>query len=427
MITDENFRLYNCKDAYATILIAEKLKQELQEEKLDIFYNRLVQPLARVILGLNQRGLPINEPTRLEAIQDLTGQITNLELQVNHMAGEKLNINGKRLKELVYYDLKLRKLSRKGLTTDKEALIKLSETYPEYRFFFQTILKARKLQKLKSTFLEGLNPDEFGRVHPSYRIGPATGRLACKKPNFQNIPAGICRQIFQASPGNLFVYADYSQVEIRVLGVIAGANSILDIFDAGWDIHDANAREMFALAPSDIVTTKQRTVAKIFFFGHIAYGGTLEGIKSRETAILGDVPIERLREMGDRFFAKHPKVFEYRRAVENTLKTTKRLVNAFGRPRIYFGNLTEDIRSGYNFGVQSSAADLLSLGLILLDKTFPKRLVLQVHDSIMLEVPEAEAEKVLQGIKEILERPIPELANYKFPAKYKIAKSWGEC
>lgn len=440
MSLSSQFKLYNLKDAHATIWSAIEMEREIEEKGLAPIFETITMPLMKVIVGMNSRGLMVDEEARQEAIKATESQIRELSNNLFEMTGEEslggktglFSADGDAFRIFIYDILRLKPPAKSGRTkkglgkTGKEILKKLGTAYPNLSLFFNSVLELKGLQKRKSTFLKGMVPWIDGRVKPSYRIGPVTGRLGCKKPNFQNIPVGPGRDMFVAPPGKVLIYGDYSQVEIRILGLIANDQLILDDFKAGKDFHDTNARMMFEIPPEGTVSYKQRYFAKTFFFGHISYGGSIEGVKGRGSELLSDIPTERMVKMGERFFAGHPAIQAYRTDTEVQMAKSRTLVNAFGRPRIFFGPLKEVIRAGYNYRIQGGAADLKNTTLILLDKMFSNTLVLEVHDSIMLEVDEDKGEDVLREMKACMERPMREFGGYSFPAEVGIYRSWGE-
>lgn len=423
------FREYCCKDSnVCRLAIYEELK-ELEEFGLRSFYDEIVQPLAKVIVGMNLRGLPTSEKALDEATTSLNKEIEEQQRDLDGLIGRPINVNGDALGEFLEDDLGLKKLERtkktKKVTLKEDALKKLGGLYPELMPLFDLVLTVRSKKKLVNTFLsrEGLGDD--WRMYPNFKIGPVTGRLACKKPNFQNYPEGVSRKIFRVGPGFKFVYGDYSQVEIRILAILANDVPLLLAFANGLDIHDTNARDIFGLALDQIVGSRQRYFAKTFLYG-LNYGGTIETIRGRGSEVFHDIPIEIMDNAAKRYFDAHPAILEFRKGIEVKLKASRKLVNAFGRPRVFFGPAKDIIRAGYNYKMQAGAADLMNTSLILVDKEFPGSLVLQVHDSLMLEVPESEAEEVAKGLKGILERPVKEFGDYSFPSKVIVGDSWGD-
>ena len=423
----DQFKVYNCKDSFATLLASQTLKEDLQELKLMQFYNEIVQPLADLIIKINLRGLYVNIEAQNAAILSLEEEISQLQSELNEIAGREINVGGDSLKSWLFEDIgiKIPKKTKTGKAkVDEDTLRSLK--YPELTEVVQLILDIRSKKKLKKTFLEGLTPDiETGRTYSNYRIGPATGRLACKKPNFQNIPEGVARSVFCSPPGSKFIYADFSQLELRILALLAHDVPLLEIFKEGKDVHDANARDLFSKKPLEEVSSRERYFAKTFIYG-LNYGGSIETIRGRGSEVFHDISEKLMHEAAARYFAAHPAIATFRSWIQNELKTKKRLVNAFGRPRVFFSPPTEALRQGYNFPMQSGAADIVNVKMLQIEKEIPGALRLQVHDSIILEVPEQEVAEGVRIVQEILEERVKEFGGYSFPAKVLIGNNWGE-
>lgn len=419
------FKEYNCKDAFATYHASLSLQTDLKASNLAELYAQIVHPLADLICKINLRGLYVNVEAQNQAILSLEKEITQLQSDLNEIAGKEINVGGDSLKSWLFEDIgiKCTKKTKTGKAkVDEDALRSLK--YPELAEVVELILGIRSKKKLKKTFLEGFAPDvETGRTYTNYRIGPATGRLSCKKPNLQNVPEGIARSVFCAPLGKKLVYADFSQLELRILAVLAYDRPLLQTFEEGKDIHDANARDLFSKKAGEEVTSRERYFAKTFIYG-LNYGGSIETIRGRGSEVFHDISEKLMHEAAARYFTAHPAIAVYRKELENELEAKKRLVNAFGRPRVFFSRPKDALRQGYNFPMQSGAADIVNIKMLQIERDIPGALLLQVHDSIMLEVPEGEAEKVAQKVKEILEEPVKEFGGYSFPAKVLIGDNW---
>lgn len=424
---DTTLKVYNCRDAYATLLCAESLRRELQEGHLTSFYATLVQPLSKVLVKLNAKGLWVDESKKEGAIIALKEEVSQKEEELAQIAGKPLNVNGDEFARFLYEELSIKPPSRtkKGLgRVDEATLKKVASAVPEVAEVCSAALAIRTKKKVISTFLEGAYVGSDGRVHPNYRIGPATGRLACRSPNFQNIPEGPARSIYCAPSGKVFVYADFSQIELRILAILAKDTALLQVFAEGGDIHDANARDLFAVPSESKVTSRQRFFAKMFVYC-LNYGGTAEGLKERGAEMLSDIPLERIKDMQKKYMQEHPAIDLFRRRLVKALKREKKLTNAFGRPRIFFGRVEDVVKSGYNFPIQSSAADVMNTKLIQINNNPSlNSLVLQVHDSVMLEVEKEKENETKALLRAILEAPVKELDNYSFPAKIQTGECW---
>lgn len=427
----EILKTYNAFDSLATQLCMRSLLQELKEQKLEKFYFEHVMPIARVLIDINAKGMYIDQEMRSRAIREVDQEIEQLQQAVNEMVGREINVDGNEFVDFLFNEVGLKPVARTAKTRKpslkKDALFKLMAQYPDIALLFETVYNLKKKRKLKSTFLEGIEPDDDGRVHPSYRIGPVSGRVSCKKPNFNNIPEGISRKVFVAPPGYALVFADYSQIELRVMAVLSGAKALLDAFARGEDVHERNARLLFGIPPGQAVSKRQRFFAKMFVFALI-YGASVsgEGLIEVGAEMFHDVPRKVVEDAGRRFLEANPEILQFRAKIKAELIRTKRLVNVYGRPRVFFGEIKDVLRAAYNTPIQSAAADTLNRAMIKVAKRWPKTIVLQVYDSLMMEVREEAAQDIAGEVKEILEAPVPEFGGYSFPAKVSVVHSWGD-
>ena len=428
---EDRYRLYCCKDSFGTILSLQPMIDDANEFGLLSLYKRIAHPLARVIIGMNRRGLLLDPIAKDNAIVDFEKQIAIRQKQLNEYAGRELLNDSSDLRRLLYEEMGLippcMTASGKHGAVDETSLKDLAAKYPDIAPLFDLQRELRGLNKTKSTFLEGIVPDQDGRVHPSFKIGPVTGRLACRKPNFQNIPVGPGREMFLAPKGKLFVYADFRQLQVRIFFVLGEDKGLLAALAAGEDPHDYNTRQLFELPPDVKVNVQQRKFGKTFFFGHLLFGGRIETIKTRGGALSYDIPIEQFQRMSDEWFAKRPTIKELRRKTEDDARSKRCVTSPYGRPRMLFDPKIEDaISKALNHPIQAAEADLVSESLIEVDKALPETLVLQVHDSIMLEVDKERAEEVKDQFVGILERPRPFIKNYSFPVEAKIGEHWSD-
>lgn len=430
-VLNETFRKYNAKDAYSALrAVKPSLLRDMDEFGLRPVYERIVRPLGQVLVRLNAKGIYVDLEAKSAAIAAIHEKKKELQAQIDEICGRPMDVNGKEFKLFLYQELALipPKVGKTGLgSTNEDTLKKLGQKYPEIIELSNMAIELRSQDKMEDTFLKGATPMDDGRVYAGFRIGPVTGRLACRKPNFQNIPEGIGRKVFVAPKGYKYIYGDYSQLQGRIFAVLAADQPLLDALAAGWDIHDYNGRDMFDIHDLDVkLTTRQRYFAKTFFFGHILFGGSIESVQGRGAELLSDIPPERIAKLGEEWFDKHPKVKEYRARIEQELYTKRRLVGPFGRPRIFFDPPKSAIRQAFNYPIQNGEGDMVALKLIEIDREHPNELCLQVHDSIMLETPDEQVEERAAWLKELLEQPLPEFGGYKFPVKISIGNSWGD-
>ena len=429
------FKEYCIRDAVATVHIAEPLLDDMDEFNVRDMYFNVIHPLANIIAQMNRRGVWINLDRRQHAIDDINNVIDKNQLALNEVAGREISVNGDSLRDWLYDDLKLGGGRRAGSkpSTNKAMLKALAEKYPDLEPVFNLILGIRTNKKLINTFLEVAGEvDANGRLHPSFRIGPVTGRLACKRPNFQNIPPGVCRSIFAAPPGYVFVGADYSQVEVRIFAILSGARGLLRVLAEGGDIHDYNTELVFGIKKGTVdakVWKHFRGYAKRFLFGMI-YGGSestliraVSGAYADAGQKVSDVAVKNAM---NRFFEANPEARIFMQICRSTALVKHIMYNAFGRPRMFFGTREEIPGQGGNYPMQSGAGDLINERMLIIDKEVPGDLLIQVHDFVMIETREENGETVAHQLKEILEAPCKQLDGFSFPVEVKIGKDWSE-
>lgn len=438
---EEDFRLYCCKDAHATLLNAYGLQAEMREDNLLGFYNRIQQPLAQVLVSMNLRGIPIDQTALLGASLSLDREVNALQDKLDFVIGRPLSrskpsfVNSEQFADFLFDEIGLPiiGLTAKGKRkVDKAILAILAKENTGIAVVMQLALDIRKKSKLVSTFVrkKGIQPN--WRLYSVFRIGPTTGRLASRQPNLQNWPDGVARSVVRALDGYKFVYGDYSQLELRIVAILAHDEPLLRVFAEGLDPHDQNARDLFGPnvqfdPKTGKVITKQRVFAKRYIY-LLNYGGDISVLEHKGDELLELISIEEMRAASIRYLQAHPALFAYRARLEAELRASRRLVNAYGRPRIFFGRLDDSIRAAYNFPMQSGAADLVNTRLIRIEHEIPNTLILQVHDSVMLEVKNdgARVDETKCQLKEILEEPQPEFGGVSFPAEVKVGDAWSD-
>jgi DNA polymerase-1 len=350
--------------------------------------------------------------------------------------GHVFNVgSNSQLAEVLYGQLKLPVLKRgkTGPSTDQDVLEKLAQSHP----LPGAILEYRTLSKLKSTYLDTLagllGPD--GRLHTTYHLtGTATGRLSSSDPNLQNIPVRTdlgktIRRAFVAEEGKLLVSADYSQIELRLLAHFAGDEALIDSFQRDEDVHTRTAAEVFGVAP-DQVTELQRRAAKMVNFG-IAYGLSPHGLSTRL-----DIPTEEARSIIERYFTRYAGM---RRYLDETLARARQrgyVESLFGRRRwmgeLHGGNrvaVQAAERAAINMPIQGTAADIIKLAMVrvaraLSTQGLKARMILQVHDELVFEAPEAE----VQAVEQLAAREMAAVVQLKVPLKVDVGSgvSWAD-
>ncbi len=430
---------YAAEDADITLRLHHAMYPAIAaDEKLLKIYRDIEMPAMHALAVMERNGILIDVP-KLAAQAQVVGQrLLDLEKQIHELAGQPFNIQSpKQIAEILFGKLELpvvKKTPSGAPSTDEEVLQKLAENFP----LPARILDYRSLAKLQSTYIEKLprmvNP-KTGRVHTSYSQAVAvTGRLASSDPNLQNIPVRTeegrkIREAFIAKPGAVMVSADYSQIELRIMAHIAEDESLLKAFAAGEDIHKATAAEMFHVDLKD-VTSEQRRYAKVINFGLI-YGMSAFGLA-------GNLGIERsaAQQYIDTYFARYPGVADYMAQTRVSAKELGYVETVFGRrlwlPEIRSANGMRRQgaeRAAINAPMQGTAADLIKLAMIavqtwLEQNKLETKMLLQVHDELVLEVPQHELELVKKHLPELM----TQVATLKVPllVEVGVGANWEE-
>ena len=417
---------YAAEDADVTLRVHQALHPRFtKEEGLSYIYHDLEMPARQVIWQMERTGILIDAAILTRQSHEIGRKIMALEAQAHELAGQPFNLaSPKQLADILFEKLGLpikKKTPSGGPSTDEEVLSELALDYPLPKL----LLEHRSLAKLKGTYTDKLprmiNRDT-GRVHTHFsQASVVTGRLASSDPNLQNIPVRSeegrkIRTAFIAPPGSSIVSADYSQVELRIMAHLSGDERLLDAFAHGEDVHRATAGEIFGVTPLE-VGPDQRRVAKSINFGLI-YGMSAFGLARQ----LG---LERSAAQTyiDRYFARYPGVARYMEEARESARQHGYVETAFGR-RLYFpeirssnGNRRQGAeRAAINAPMQGTAADLIKMAMIavnnwLEDPARKSRLVLQVHDELVLEAPDDE----LMEVRTHLPRLMGNVATLKVP------------
>ena len=410
------------------------LEEQIEKNGMDQLYRQIELPLCSVLYRMERRGIAIDRQQLEQFGQMLTLRIDECEKLIFGYSEGQFNINSpKQLGELLFDKLGLPpvKKTKTGYSTNAEVLEKLKGKHP----IIPAIMDYRMLTKLKSTYAEGLMKQisADGRIHTTFQnLVTATGRLSSTEPNLQNIPVRTdlgaeIRKMFIPAEGCVLVDADYSQIELRVLAHIAEDQVMQKAFCDGVDIHTATAAQVFAV-PVEAVTALQRRHAKAVNFG-IVYGIS-------EFSLSEDIGVSRweAKEYIDSYLANYSGVRQYMKDVVENARACGYTQTMFGRKR-YIPELTAsnfNIRSGaermaLNTPIQGTAADLIKMAMLRVDKalseSFPEaKLLLQVHDELIVECPEAVASQVA----ELISREMEGIAALRVPltAEAKFGKSW---
>ena len=407
-------------DSYATAVDAlyGVLPARLKEREMWELYQTAELPLCRVLAEMELAGCRVDARALADFGEDLSRRAAELEQRIYDMAGESFNINSpKQLGEILFGKLGLPhgKKTKTGWSTNADVLEKLRYEAP----IVDAVLEYRQFTKLKSTYADGLlkaiDPD--GRVRTNFQMTvTATGRLSSTEPNLQNIPTRTdlgseIRRMFVPADGCVLVDADYSQIELRLLAHISGDESMRAAFTGGQDIHTATAAQVFHVAPAD-VTPEMRRSAKAVNFG-IVYGISAFSLSQD----IG-VSVAEAKTYMEAYFATFPGVRKYMDSVVETAKETGYVETILHRrrdlPELKSSNF--NLRSfgervALNMPIQGTAADVMKLAMVAAHKRLKAelpeaRLVLQVHDELIVECPEAQAETAAKLLEEEMEHVV---------------------
>ena len=420
--------------AEAVWLLHQPLAQELDRCGMEQLYKEIELPLCRVLYKMERRGIAIDREQLAAFGKMLSGHIADCEALIYSYSGASFNINSpKQLGEVLFDQLGLPpvKKTKTGYATNADVLEKLKNKHP----IIPAIVDYRMLTKLKSTYADGLMKEirEDGRIHTTLQnLVTATGRLSSTEPNLQNIPVRTdlgaeIRKMFVPKPGCVLVDADYSQIELRVLAHIADDKTMQQAFCSGEDIHTATAAQVFRV-DKDQVTPLQRRHAKAVNFG-IVYGIS-------EFSLAEDIGVSRYeaREYIDNYLATYHGVRDYMKRVVAEARETGYTTTLYGRRR-YIPELKSsnfNIRQGaeriaLNTPIQGTAADLIKLAMVrveqALNEKYPEaKLLLQVHDELIVECPA----QIASDVAALVSRQMEQVATLRVPltAEAKFGKSW---
>lgn len=412
---------YACQDAHYAWLLKGILGPRLEEEGLTKVFEQLEVPLVPVLARMEREGVKVDAKTLANMSAEFATQLAELEKQIYAHAGQEFNINSPKQLADIFFDklgisTKGVKKTKTGFSTDSSVLEKLAEIHP----LPALILEYRSLHKLKSTYTDALaqviNP-KTGRVHTRLnQTITSTGRLSSSDPNLQNIPvqseAGRrIRSAFVPEAGKIFIAADYSQIELRLLAHLSGDKNMIAAFNEGTDIHANTAREIMGLGAFDDVSDEIRRIGKTINFG-IVYGMGAFRL-SRELGI----PVHQATTYINNYFARYPRVKEYFAKLEDAAMSNGEVQTIFGRKRVISAIDTSGRDSGFamraaiNAPLQGSAADIIKLAMIKVDSmlrssSIDAKLILQIHDELLIEAVDqgaAENEKLMRSVQEAME------------------------
>jgi DNA polymerase I len=417
--------------------LKENLQGELQRQGLWRLFSEVEMPLVPVLATMERNGVLLDADLLRRISVELGREIRRLEAEIYSSVGHEFNINSpQQLGKVLFEDLGLpqSRRTKTGYSTEASIMESLRGSHP----VIELVLQYRQLAKLKSTYVDALPVlinHRTGRVHTSFnQTGTATGRLSSNEPNLQNIPTRgeIGRKIRQAiiaPPGSLLLSADYSQIDLRALAHLSQDPGLMDAFAADEDIHAMTAAGLFAV-PRDEVTPEMRRNAKVVNFG-VIYGMSDYGLEQAT-----NLSREEAAQFIALYFDKHPKVKEYIEATKEqarkqgyvqTVMGRRRFISEINSPNWQIKQAAE--RMAINAPVQGSSADIIKVAMLDLHREMERRrlkskMLLQIHDELVFEVPEEEVAEMKSLVAELMPRAIDLSVPLKIDIK--IGRNWGE-
>lgn len=439
---------YAAQDADFALRLEAHLRAQMDEKQLEM-YEKMELPVAQVLFEMERNGVQIDRAELARQSAELGAELMKLEQEAYAAAGQPFNLNSpKQLQEILFDKMGiptkgLKKTAKGGISTNEAVLEQLAPDYPLPKI----ILQNRSLAKLKSTYTDKLpemiSPKD-GRVHTTYAQAVAiTGRLASNNPNLQNIPIRTeegrkVRRAFTAPQGSVIVSADYSQIELRIMAHLSGDKTLIAAFQNGEDVHRRTAAEVFGTAPEN-VSSEQRRYAKTINFGLI-YGMGQYGLAK-------SLGIDNLsaKNFIDRYFARYPGVAEYMQRTKEQAAAQGYVETLFGR-RLYLPdirNKNANARAGaeraaINAPMQGTASDLIKRAMIDVsrwlseceaspwDELLQSKLIMQVHDELVLEVVETELDFVKEKLPQIMAKVDGGLLDVPLVAEVGVGENWEE-
>ena len=428
------------RNALATHQVSEELLRALDAQGMRALYDDMENPLVRVLARMEFLGIAVDREQLKSIAARLTNEARELSEKIQSLAGYSFNPNSTaQLGKILFEEKGLTppKKTKTGYSTDAATLEKLRDEWPE---FIDPLMRYREMEKLRGTYGEGLlaevAPD--GRIHATFNQTVArTGRLSSDQPNLHNIPTRteegrVFRTAFVAAPGCELMVADYNQIELRCIAHLANDPGLIEAFTSGQDVHSATAARVFGVAQSD-VSYEQRSKAKMVSYG-LAYGMEAFGLGQR----LG-IRTDEAAEILNAYFAAFPNVQAYMDRTVAEAKTRGYTETLFGRrrriPELENSNFRirqAGERQAMNAAIQGLAADIFKIALIRIDTALSEaklasRLVLQVHDEVIVEVPHAERDQVEKLVLDIMQNAtaldVPLAVNSAWGATWAEAKS----
>ncbi len=420
-------------EAIGVGLVAPVMLNALESQKLTSLYLDIEHPLVRVLARMEFLGVAVDKEQLIEINNRLTAECMALTKKLHTVAKQEFNLNSPlQLRKILYEEKKLTpgKKNKTGPSTDAATLEKIKDQWPE---FIEPLLEYREVEKLRSTYGEGLLSvvESDSRIHATFNQTVArTGRLSSDQPNLHNIPVRseqgkVFRTAFVPRKNCEFLVADYNQIELRCIAHLANDPGLIDAFNKNIDIHNVTAANVFGV-DADKVTSDQRSKAKMISYG-LAYGMEAYGLAQRLA-----IGVSEATEILDAYFAAFPRVKKYmdetveearKRGYTETLFGRRRAIPELQNPNFRIRQIGE--RQAMNSGIQGLAADIFKVAIVRLDQAleaggFESRLVLQVHDEVIVEAVKSEHEKVETLVRDSM----MQAAKLAVPLEVNLA--WGD-
>ncbi len=438
----ENSAPYAGADAEATLLLIPQLKKELDSSKAASILEEIEMPLVSILADMEETGIALDLPFFEKMAGELQKRLFEVEEEVYKLAGVRFNLNStQQLSKILFEGLQLdppdrgKKTSSGHFSTSADVLDTLRGQHP----IVDLILENRELSKLKSTYVDTLplqvNP-KTGRVHTSYnQTGSVTGRIASSDPNLQNIPTRTdqgrkVREGFIAAPGSVLLSIDYSQIELRIAAHMSGDKAMLQAFKDGQDIHTATAAAIYGI-PLNEVTKDQRRHAKAINFGLI-YGMSAFGLSQSAELTLGEA-----ENFVKAYFQQFPGVKAFLDSLRKSAASQGYVETMLGRRRYFPGLATQtnvnlknrEEREAINAPIQGTAADIIKLAMLKIPSALATaglmaRMILQVHDELVLECPSEELYQTISIVQREMENAYP--LSIPLTTEARSGKNWGE-
>jgi DNA polymerase-1 len=424
--------------AMALARLAPAVQDALSKQGLSALYDDIERPLVRVLAKMERLGVQVDAQYLRELNEELSSEATRLEKEIQESAGVEFKVNSTPQLRTVLFDklgLAPQKKTKTGFSTDAQSLEKIRDQHP----IIDLLLRYREVEKLRSTYGEGLVNEVAadGRIHATFNQTVArTGRLSSDKPNLHNIPVRTeegrrFRRAFIPAPGFELLVADYNQIELRVIAHLAEDPGLVEAFRTGQDIHTITAARVFGDA-ADAVPTEHRAKAKMVSYG-LAYGMESYGLAQRLS-----IPVPEAQEILDAYFVAFPNVKAYMERTVHEARQRGYTETLFGRrrpiPELLSGNFRirqAGERQAMNAGIQGLAADIFKVALVNLDRALEERgvrsrLILQVHDEVILEVPAEEKDDMAALVRDVMgaaaDLSVPLEVNLSFGDSWATAK-----